>query len=321
MEEPDIIVPFAAMLSTLVSGLDVDVYYKEFDNEKVRVHHRIDAKDLDKKAWLRALSLADYQQDEELDDYIETNYNRLQYIYDERNSMAGLAAIGTRFKPVNDFLGGSTIGGLLTAYHSRSGEYWIGVLEHVPDGAKRVGGELKASSKIVESWVNKQVEELDANALKDFYLRVRLQVSMNYFKTDPLKISVASFIRKDNPNIYTICPMNQLVQLMDQGVKLIFVDTVFSTYDEYQGHGDVHLNFNQIAANLNDDEVLFFPVLNSGFLSFRLKDGVPANDYGFLDCLYRPAKTMGHEIVISIRNDYVRSNLGMKDRAIVLELK
>ena len=320
MEESDLEVPFSAMLSTLVAGLDVDVYYQEFDHEMVRVHHRIDAHDLDKKAWLRALSFADYQNDVNLDTFIETNYNRLQYIYDERHSMAGLAAIGTRFLPVNDFLGGSTIGGLLSAYHSRSGEYWIGVLDHVPDGAKRNGGELKASKGIIESWVNNQVEELSSIASNDLYLRFRLQLAMHYFKIDPLKISLASYIQKNDPNQYTLCPMSQMIELMTKGKKLIFVDAVYATHDKNQGHGDVHINFSQIAANLNDDEILFFPVLNSGFLSFRLEDGNPAKDNGFLDCLYRTARMMGFGIGISIKDNYVRSNMGVMDRALVIEV-
>lgn len=313
---------FSAVLSVLVSGLDVDVYYKEFDEEEKLVHHRIFASDFDKKAWLRELSFADYQQDKNLDDYIDANYNRLQYIYDERHRFAGLAAIGTRFLPLQDFLGGSTIGGLLTGINSRTGEQWIGIIDNKPESAKRGGGEYKASPSILRKWAETQVNDLGPVVFPDFPMRFRLQLAMHFFKADPSRIAVAfCFLKNNNTIQFAAHPLEGLVELLASGKKLIFVDSTLGSKMENEGHGDVYLDFNRLASNLNEDEILYNPLMNSGFLSYKIIDGVPRNDYGFIDCLYRMAVSLGYKIVFSYIKNYVASNLGLMDRALVIEVK
>lgn len=313
-------VPFFAMLGTLVAGLDVDVYYKEFDKDVILVHRRIDAADLDKKAWLRTLSFADYQHDKELDDYIDANFKRLHYVYDEHHKIAGLAAIGTRFLPVDDFLGGTTVGGLLVGFHSRTGEHWIGVMDKTPGGAKRGGGEFKASHTVLEKWVNMQISELGDIINKDIRVRFRLQLAMNFFKTDPAKIAVAFCIQKVASIQHVVVSLSELVKLLSVGKKLIFVDSFIGSKKENEGHGDVYLDFTKVGELLNEDEILYNPLMNSGFLTYKFKDGVPVDYYGFIDCLYRTANAMGYKLGITIRNDYVRNNLGMIDRALVIEV-
>ena len=313
-------VPFRAMLSNLVAGLDVDVYYQEFEEGNVRIHQRIDAADLDKKEWLRSLSLADYQQDKDLDAYIEANYNRLCYVYDDHHRIAGLAAIGTRFLPYDDFLGGSTVGGLLTGFHSRTGEHWIGVLDKTPGGAKRGGDVFTASEAVLRAWVHNQVAGLGKAALNDIRMRFRLQIAMHFFKTDPKGIAVAFCVLDNKMSQQMMMSLDVLVNNMAHGKKLIFVDSDFMSHKENEGHGDSYLNINQVAALLHPDEILYLPLLNSGFLTYKLVNGVPVNDYGFVDCLYRMAADMGHHLVFSYRENYSRNNLGMNERALVIEI-
>lgn len=314
-------VPFYAMLSTLVAGLDVDVYYKEFDKESILIHHRIDAPDLDKKAWLRSLSLADYQNDKNLDAYIEANYNRLSYVYDDHGRLAGLAAIGTRFLPYDDFLGGATVGGLLSGFHSRSGEDWIGVLEKAPGGAKRGGSEFTASAETLRGWCMDQVRELGDSMLKDYQMRFRLQMAMQFFKTDPKNIAVAFCIMDRTVTNPIIVSLDVLVNLMAQGKKLIFVDSDFVSNRENEGHGDSYMNTSAVAALLQPDEILYLALMNSGYLSYKLKDGVPVNDCGFVDCLYRMAADMGYQLLFTYRPNYAKNSLGMKERALVMEVR
>lgn len=320
MDSTNFRVPFRAMLSNLVAGLDVDVYYQEFEEESVRIHQRIDAANFDKKAWLRDLSLADYQQDKDLDAYIEANYNRLCYVYDDHHRIAGLAAIGTRFLPYDDFLGGSTVGGLLTGFHSRTGEHWIGVLDKTPGGAKRGGDVFTASEAVLRAWVQNQVSRLGKAALNDIRMRFRLQIAMHFFKTDPKSIAVAFCVLDNKMSQQMMMSLGVLVNNMAHGKKLIFVDSDFMSHKENEGHGDSYLNINQVAALLHPDEILYLPLLNSGFLTYKFVNGVPVNDYGFVDCLYRMAADMGHHLVFSYRENYSRNNLGMNERALVIEI-
>ena len=57
------------------------------------------------------------------------------------------------------------------------------------------------------------------------------------------------------------------------------------------------------------------------FRSYKLVNGVPVNDYGFVDCLYRMAADMGHHLVYSYRENYSRNKLGMNERALVIEIQ
>lgn len=306
-------VPFSAMLGTLVAGLDVDVYYKEFEKDAELIHHRIDADNLDKKAWLRALSLADYQSDKDLDAYIEANYRRLAYVRDDHGRIAGLAGIGTRFLPYDDFLGGTTVGGLLSGIHSRSGENWIGVLEKAPGGAKRAGGEFCASEGILKKWVIEQVNGLGV-AATDVQKRFRLQLAMHFFKTDPKGIAVAFIVDREVKQ--SIVSLDVLVCFLAKGKKLLFVDSDFASKKENEGHGDSYMNPTQVATLLKQDEILYNPVMNSGFLTYKLVDGIPENNYGFIDCIYRMAEEMGYQMIFNYRANFTINNFGMSERAL-----
>lgn len=314
-------VPMSAMLSTLVAGLDVDVYYQEFEKPEVQIHQRIDSPTLDKKAWLRALALADYQKDKTLDEYIENNYGRLQYLKDNQGRFAGLAAIGNRFQPIQDFLGGTTIGGLLTALHSRSGEHMIGVLDTKSAGAKRGTAGYKASDEAIKAWVNAQVNMLGTKAMKDIPMRFRLQLAMHYFKVDPQKIAVAFCMMGDKGGLQAAMSLDKLVEMMANGFKLIFVDSDFTSHKENEGHGDSYMNVAQVAPKLQAKEILYLPVMNSGFLTYKIVDGVPVKDYGFVDCLYRTAEDLGFKMEFSYRKNYAQNNFGMDERALVMELR
>lgn len=315
MNESNFKVPFSAMLGCLVAGLDVDVYYKEFEKDTTLIHHRIDTENLDKKAWLRSLSLADYQNDKNLDDYIEANYKRLTYVRDEHGRIAGLAGIGTRFLPYDDFLGGTTVGGLLSGLHSRSGENWIGVLEKAPGGAKRAGGEFCASEGILRKWVVEQVNGLGVTAT-DVKTRFRLQLAMHFFKTDPKGIAVAFICNSEvKPSIVSL---DVLISFLVQGKKLLFVDSDFASKKENEGHGDSYMNPSQVATLLKQDEILYNPVMNSGFLTYKFVDGVPVKDYGFIDCLYRMAEDLGYKMIFKYRANFATNNFGMSERALVM---
>lgn len=315
-------VPISAMLSSLVAGLDVDVYYQELDGTPIRIHQRIDDKVLDKRAWLRRLSFADYQHDKELDDFIEANYNRLDFIYDEDHSFAGLAALGTRFKSTQDFLGGTCIGGLLSELHNRSGEYWIGLLEKYSRGAKRDGGDYKAPKEEIVKWATNQAQSLEGNALLDFQLRFRLQIAMQFFGADPMNIAIAFCLKYgESPTHYSVLSLKDVVFLLIQGEKVIFIDSGIGSHKENEGYGDVYFNIGQVCAKLQIGEILFVPIKNSGFLGYKLVDGVPENNNGFIDRLFRVAESMGYRLCFSYRNNYVINNLGMIDRALVIAAK
>ncbi len=312
-------VPFSAILTALVSGLDVDVYLQELGATPVMIHQRIDSPHLDKRLWLRALSLADYQHDKELDRYIDENFDRLRYIDDENHIFAGLAAIGTRFNPSQDFLSGATVGGLLTEIHSRNSEFWIGIIEKHPGGAKRGGGAFVISQESLQTWALDQLSLIGPQIFTDIQSRFRLQIALQYFKTDPIDIAIARCIWNKNGIVNRgLLSLDSIVQRISDGHILIFVESSFSSNKVNEGHGDIYFGPEEVATNLLPNEILYVPVFNSSFLSYKLNGGVPVNDMGFVDCLYRKADAMGVKLNFSFRDNYVKNSFGYEERALVI---
>lgn len=318
MGASDFIVPFYAMLSTLVIGLDVDVYYKEGDNNSVRIHRRIDASDLNGKEWLRALSFADFQKNTVLDNYIENNYSRLQLIYDEHQQIVGYAALGTRLNPGQDFLGASTVGGLISSFHSRSGEYWIGYLDRFPDSARRYAGEIRASQGMIRNWVYNQIGVLNESAISTPNVRYRVQITMHYLKIDPIDIAIAFCLSGEKHDVVTLS-LKELISVLKNDHKLLILDSDFSRGGN-EGHADSFFFPSQVDPLLKKDELLFLPRINSSFLSYKLIDRIPEKNFGFIDCLYRTAVLMGEKIVFSYRPSFFRNSLGLIERAIVVQV-
>ena len=178
-----------------------------------------------------------------------------------------------------------------------------------------------ASEAVLRAWAQNQVAGLGKAALNDVQMRFRLQLAMHFFKTDPKGIAVAFCVLDNKMSQQMMTSLDVLVNMMAQGKKLIFVDSDFVSHKENEGHGDSYLDTSRVAALLQSDEILYLPLMNSGFLSYKLVNGVPVNDYGFVDCLYRVAADMGHHLAFSYRENYSRNNLGMNERALVIEIE
>ena len=112
--------------------------------------------------------------------------------------------------------------------------------------------------------------------------------------------------------------LDELVNLLAQGKKLIFVEAVFSN-KENEGHGDPYMEVSHVAPLLHQDEILYVPLMNSGFISYKLEGGVPKNDYGFIDCLHRLSSEMGYKLKYTYRDNFAINKIGINERALVIE--
>ena len=97
---------------------------------------------------------------------------------------------------------------------------------------------------------------------------------------------------------------------------MLFVDSDFASKKENEGHGDSYMNPTQVATLLKQDEILYNPVMNSGFLTYKLVDGIPEKNYGFIDCIYRMAEEMGYQMIFNYRANFTINNFGMSERAL-----
>ena len=172
------------------------------------------------------------------------------------------------------------------------------------------------------AFAKQQIESFDQTFLQDVKNRFRAQLVMQYFKMDPRSIAVAFCILSEmEPNKFSVVMLDSLITILAQGRKLIFIDSDFASKTENEGHGDSYINAFQVATLLQPDEILYAPIMNSGFLTYKFVNGVPVNDFGFIDCLYRQATEMGYHMTYSYKNNYAKNIFGSSERALVISVE
>ncbi len=131
-------VPVEALLKSLFAGLDMQVHYSVNHSKNSCIHQNINQADFDVRQWLRDISFADYRKEKYLDDYIDSNYQRLERI-NIPGKVKGLAAINTLQNIEEDYLSIDTVGGLanLTNLLHRDSRFYIGYLDYTPISASR----------------------------------------------------------------------------------------------------------------------------------------------------------------------------------------
>ena len=68
----------------------------------------------------------------------------------------GLAAIDVLGEHGGVFLSGKAVGGLVNP-HSRYGDSFVGIIDHIPSTARRDAGEMAAPKHCVDTWMSEQI--------------------------------------------------------------------------------------------------------------------------------------------------------------------
>lgn len=109
----DFYVPFKDILANITAGLDVDVYYYELGNSLGEIHTNIFSENLNKRQWLIDATYAKSHEGQRYVKYIDSNFNRLRYIY-HNGQIVGLAALNTLYQHHFSYMSIRTVGGLST---------------------------------------------------------------------------------------------------------------------------------------------------------------------------------------------------------------
>jgi hypothetical protein len=298
-------VPFKDYLAAICAGLDVSVFYKEFEKEEIKIHEDINSHKFDKNEWLTRVSFAEHQLDSrDIKSYIEKNIFRLKPIV-EHETMLGLAAINTKIDGniKQNFLGIKTIGGLSVDVHCRSGDTYIGYIDYKPKSAKRETGEYVASKQVIQSWAQEQLKELLSLDLNPFE-RYIASSSLCAFKVDPSELAL---IPVSYTNKLTFFSLDQLAEL-SKSKHIAFLDS---------GLGGGHIEMRHKIRELNG-YLIISPITNSSFLSLKMDNGIPENNFSILDCLYRAIIHKGYKPVFRRLVNVGINDLGYNIDAIIL---
>lgn len=310
--DSDFEVPFYAVLQSLCAGLDVDVYYKGIGADKRLIHHDIESNELDKREWLMDISFANFLNDAELVHYIDENFKRLDFIFQDEN-IVGLAAIDTFSRRRNKFLGVSTIGGLSTDIHRHGGNRFMGFFDYKPDSAKRMPSKhKKANNENIILWATKQYEKILLEKPNILILH-HLQYELCEYYVDPINICTAYI--SDAKKFFRIINLTDLInEIVLNGKRLIILLFSFNA-----DHMELHFDVEKIYEKLQSNDILFYPTNNGDFLKVELSNNIPVNNYSFIDCLNRKSISMSAQLQYSTIQEYAPSMLSGMCPALMIE--
>lgn len=309
LEGNSIDVPFSTVLSSVCAGLDVDVYYQQVGEARLKIHTDIASSNFDKRKWLRDISYADILEDEALDEFIEDNYSLLEPIM-EGAQLVGLAALSTWNGRLDSFLNMNTMGGLTNRVHYRHGLDYIGYMDYIPTSANRNNSPTKvAKDETLIKWANHQLSLIQTKRSCTKETLLKVQYSLCHFHADP--ISIASALIYINGN-RTILNIEELLNQMNIGYRLFVMVTRLKTWSE-------------IIPFIKTNDIVFIPdvfdgveVLEGlegldefdGFLNLQMENEKPLRKNSFIGCLYRKADEMGLCLNRIGIPEYVNLNFG-----------
>ena len=299
-------VPFQEYLCAMCAGLDVQLYYKEFNKSEIKIHESIDSTNFNKLEWLTRISFAEFQPNSLfIKEYISKNIARLKPIF-EGTTILGLAAISTKNDNTQDFLSVSTVGGLASTIYHRDGDTFIGYLDYTPKSAKREIDHFTASEESIFAWGKEQLRELTMMNLSPIE-KYNASSSLCEFKIDPSGLALILTVYDGQLIFFTF---DELAELSSK-VSIAFLNS---------GLGPGHMEMNHNIQELKGF-ALIRPLTNSLFLSLKMKNGIPENNFSILDCLYRAILNKNYTPIITELSSVGTNLFGQNISATILSSK
>lgn len=295
------------VIPSICPGLDVDVYY----NDSL-VHENINSPHFDKKKWLRGISYAEDRNDKTLDNYIENNYNHLEFIKDESGKTTGLAAINQSIHSVPSSLSYFTINGLLSNMNSRSHPSFFGMLDvQCSNCSRNEYNGLHVSQEQLRIWIDSQLKYLDKNNPSNY---CGFTSSAMDFKYDTRQFGHVIAFYDEGRKILPISFIEIINRLKKGGhLKIILLQSLNKdSYGNAWGYIDFQENPRQDLLKTPQDVVIIqHPLyynrpINSMFRSVFLdKNFRPVFEWSLLECIFNLANDYGinlNIVVESIQN-------------------
>lgn len=264
----------ADAIAAICAGIDVQVKILREGKEAVSLEP-VGSPNFCPETWLKRISFAKYQA-QEISDLIKQEAKRLTTVFDG-NRIIGFAAISTVPTEAQNFLSIRTIGGLASSIHARSANQFIGFLDSTPKSAKRDPGEISAPTEVLSSWLDCQLKDPSLTNLS-LQEASKFSSSLCSFGRDPTHYAKVLIIHEGKIEEHSI----QTLALKAETIEIAFLKSHF------MDHIEVHQNVQGIP-----EKALFLPTCTGKILSLKFVDGVPENNFSYLDCLHRMIIKLG----------------------------
>ena len=223
-------VSFMSYVAALVSGIDILISV-EMNGVRTQAHNGFPPNPKDRAEWLRSLSYVSAGVNEPAAKLVDAVTPRLREIR-HGNTCYGLAAIRTLRAGPCDFLSAKSVGGFAAR---DGGDSFVGLIDHLPNSAKRNPGEIAAPRSAVEAWLSEQVDLL--NGRLSPVESVVASYSLCDFDYDP--IDVLQEILVITSAGHSFWPLKDLSTLLRTGNRLGFRVADYGT-PHLEGHGEQH---------------------------------------------------------------------------------
>lgn len=295
-------VPYKVVISNLVAGLDVNVFYSELNDEYRLVHKDIsllEEKSLDVSQWLKDISYSDYRETDLYSNYIDKNYKRVEKVYID-GRFCGMIALNTLWKVNPNFLGVETVGGLTTFNRPHDVGGYIGCFIAKPETARR---NAISSESGLRDWAINQLKILLDDKDTNYLDLLFLPYAASKYKIDISNYTYIIYCRSAK-EIREIIRLEDLItNLTNKDETLVFIMSSISERYRVSNLIDSGRYF----SNVKDNEWLFIPVENSSFLELEENNSL---EYTILDYINIIANKLGITIIKEIEENRIIDILG-----------
>ena len=224
-------VSFNHYLAALVSGVDVSISV-DTDGVEAQVHNGFPPAPDHRAQWIRSLSYVPAGVNAPAHQLADSVSSRLSEIRDGETCY-GLAALRIEYTAPHDFLTAKAVGGFVT--HDSQGGF-VGLIDHLPNSAKREPGKISAPKQAMDSWLSEQVSLLP----KTFSPTQNILAcySLCHFDCDPIDVLVGILVI--TPNAVAFWRLAELSALLRGGNKLAFRVASYGDARHLERHGEQH---------------------------------------------------------------------------------
>ena len=222
-------VPFSDYVAALVSGIDVPISV-ETNGVAVEVHDGFPPSQKWRGRWLRSLSYVPAGVNAPAERLADLVSPRLREIRDGERCY-GLAALRVEHAAPQDFLCGKAVGGFVT--HDTLGAF-VGLIEHLPNSAKREPGDIAAPRDAINTWLAEQVSLLDGRLTVGHCILA--SYSLCAFDYDPIDVLKRLLVITSSG--IDSWRLSELAKLLRRGNRLAFRVSSYGDAMMLEQHGE-----------------------------------------------------------------------------------
>ena len=224
-------VSFNDYISALVCGLDVSIT-ANLDGVESQIHHGFPPDPEHRSRWICSLSYVPAGVNAPANRLANSVYSRLTEIRDG-DTCYGLAALRTEYVAPHDFLTAKAVGGFVT--HEPHGAF-LGLIDHLPNSARREPGNIAAPKHAMDSWLTEQVSLIRDQLTP--HQNILASYSLCTFDYDPIDFLMGILVIA--PNGVAYWPLSDLSAMLRRGNRLAFRVANYGTARHLEQHGEQH---------------------------------------------------------------------------------